>query len=140
MRRRDFVRLAGGTAAAWPILARAQQQAMPVIGFISSASLETWAPFLAAFQEGLGEAGYVERRNIAVEYRWAEDQYDRLPALAVDLVRHQVAVIVAAGTPATLATARSRRRVDRMRTATSEFRTLPTRRDVRLESVMRSRT
>jgi putative tryptophan/tyrosine transport system substrate-binding protein len=76
---------------------------MPVIGFIASASPETWAPFVAAFQKGLSEAGYVERRNVAIEYRWAEDRYDRLPALAADLVRHQVAVIVAAGTPATLA-------------------------------------
>jgi len=102
MRRREFITLLGG-ATAWPIAARAQQPLMPVIGFLSAGTFEKNRDYVAAFHRGLAEGAFSEGRNVGIEYRWTEGQNDRLPALAADLVRRQVAVIVVASTPASLA-------------------------------------
>jgi putative ABC transport system substrate-binding protein len=106
MRRREFISLFGGVAASpmlRPLAARAQQAAMPVVGFVSANSPQDWARPLSAFVKGLGETGYVDGQNVTIEYRWAEDQYNRLPAMVADLVQRQVTVIAATTTPAVLA-------------------------------------
>jgi putative ABC transport system substrate-binding protein len=103
MQRRNFITLLGGTLAAWPFAARAQKPAMPVIGFLHSATLESRGAIYAAFHRGLGEAGFAEGRNVSVEYRWAENIVDRLPALAAELVRRKVDVIFAGGPPPAMA-------------------------------------
>jgi putative ABC transport system substrate-binding protein len=103
VRRREFIALLGGAAAAWPLAARAQQQAMPVIGFLAGPTAKGRVSLIAAFQKGLTEVGYSEGRNIVIESRWAEGQFDRLPAMANELVQRKVAVIVAFTTPAGLA-------------------------------------
>src|SRR5215813_13029655 len=103
MRRRDFLKVMVGSAATWPLTVHGQQPAMPVIGFLSAGTFETNRDYVAAFHRGLADGGFAEGRNVGIEYRWTEGQNDRLPALAADLVRRQVTVIVAASTPAALA-------------------------------------
>jgi putative ABC transport system substrate-binding protein len=104
MRRRGFIKLLCGAATTWPLAARAQQPAIPVIGYLSGASFETMRDYVAVFQQSLADTGFAEGRNVAIEYRWAEGHNDRLPALAADLVHREVAVIVVgASTPGALA-------------------------------------
>ena len=97
MRRRDFIKMIAVSAAAWPLVARAQQPGLPVVGFLHSTSAGPNTGAVSAFREGLKQAGYVDGQNVAIEFRWAEGHYDRLPALATDLVRERVAVIAALG-------------------------------------------
>jgi putative ABC transport system substrate-binding protein len=99
MRRRDLITFLGGATVVWPLVVRAQQRSTPVIGYLSVGFPQLQHPFLAAFHEGLRENGYVEGQNLTIEYRWAEEEYDRLPALAADLARRKVDVIVATGEP-----------------------------------------
>jgi putative tryptophan/tyrosine transport system substrate-binding protein len=103
VKRREFIALLLGAAAAWPLVARAQQATSPVIGFIGVTSHEEWRDYVAAFHRGLNDTGYVEGRNVTMEYRWAEGRYDRLPAMASDLVGRKADVIVAIAPPAALA-------------------------------------
>src|SRR5262245_25055269 len=103
MRRRDFIKFVGGAAAVWPIKARAQQSEKPVVGYLNPNSARGLEFQVAAFLKGLSEEGFVDGQNVTVEYRWAEGQNDRLPGMAADLVRRQVAVIAATTTPAALA-------------------------------------
>jgi ABC-type uncharacterized transport system substrate-binding protein len=103
MRRRDFIKIAVGSATAWPFSARGQQSGIPVIGFLNASSPEKYALPLSAFLKGLGETGFVDGRSVKIEFRWAEGRINRLPAMAIDLVRRQVAVIAACSTAAALA-------------------------------------
>ncbi len=121
MRRREFMRLLGGAAAfSWPPVARAQQPAVPVIGFLNGTSPQGYERFLLAFRQGLGETGFIEDRNVAIEFRWAEGNYERLPAMVADLVRRGVNVIAATSTPANVIAAAATRTIPIVFTTSSD--------------------
>ena len=120
MRRREFITLLGSVAAAWPLTARAQQPALPVVAFVRDGSADASARFVAAFRKGLNETSYVEGQNVTVEYHWLEGQYDRLPALMADLVRRQVAVIA---TPGACPRSRPKLQQRRSRSSSASVRT-----------------
>ena len=120
MRRREFISILGGAAAAWPLAGQAQQAAIPVIGFLNSASPGAYAINVAAFGQGLKEAGYIDGQNVSIEYLWAEGQYDRLPAMAVELIRRQVTVIAATSTPAALVAQKSTTKIPIVFTTSSD--------------------
>jgi putative ABC transport system substrate-binding protein len=103
MNRREFIIMLGGTAAGWPLAAGAQQPALPVIGFVNSSSPDLYVPFVRAWRQGLGETGYAEGRNVAIEYRWAMGHYDRVPALIAELLHRPVAVLAATSGPVAFA-------------------------------------
>jgi putative tryptophan/tyrosine transport system substrate-binding protein len=103
MKRREFITLLSSVAASWPVLARAQQAAIPVIGLLGSTTAKQWEPYVAAFLQGLSDADFVVARNVTIEYRWAEGEYGRLPTMAPDLIQHQVNVLAALTTPAAVA-------------------------------------
>src|SRR5262245_64181814 len=123
MRRREFIALVGG-AAIWPLAARAQQPSMPIVGFMSALSAENISGPVAGFHQGLREAGYREGQNVAIEYRWAQGHYDRLPELAADLVRRRVAVLVASGGDPSPQIAKAATQTIRSEEHTSELQSL----------------
>jgi putative ABC transport system substrate-binding protein len=125
LKRREFITLLGGSAAAWPLAARARRPAMPVIGYLNEGAPEPGAYFLAEFRKGLGDAGYFEGRNVAIEYRWAYNQDERLPELATDLIRRGVSVIVTPGSGAAARAARLRPQQFRSSSASSQTRSRP---------------